>query len=959
MQSCWQERNQRTKVDDLHHLLQQAAAQSSNMPDTAIPDFETKWTILMPNQRLPSLDSSSNRSNNLAQSSSKESELLPVDINSSSFDALTEVEVEVEPILKTSPTPFQLTTESAAKLLHTSTVPVVEDMKEVITVMNKDAPASMPGVTNATDLEFTDFTSYESADNSTRSLTDVSKDMINLVSTSVSTTNSNSTELDGVTEPIFTSTNLQTCEAQEPLSYTPVASADDSTICNFPVTPFRPKPSPRKTSTPVVKESPSITDSTASTFATSPASASTTSPSFLTALASSQNTSPSEYYTTANNSTKSSEPTTGEMLSEVSSDSSYTCYETLTTTALSFDNTEDMGEFVSGSSTPEALAQSKKDLFSTNLWELQASDEANIDESKDDSFGEYTSPDLEIIKGLEVSTDAQARVDNPCLSLEPTSTPESLVPILITSVDNKAAPVDEAGDIPSVSSPAQHLAELESFALDLSHLGSPPESIILSGMPQQEASFSSSNSNSQYSDYRDFNNETTSHMQPDDIVSYNRSSESEHSDQVKEVLSDHATDSLFTDEEHSFNPLVSFDGFKPPLDQKAVSQNGKEVEPPFQQSGAASDDFDMWSDFSFSSAGVGPPSDPFSSKGGMLLESDGASAAAFPGKVGQSLKVECQEGGVSACESESSSFSTDSESSNSESSREYICEEPWEKESFSESANSRADSEEYALQIASEIYLSKGLKMVRSFETPSLEPIPEDPLPSISEESVPTPSETSSLDVKMEDVFEWDDFMGESLVGEEQTSDNSPKQSFDMPEWSLDTENESIPSSTSVHSQHSGDLRGSVGSDSHSTSSGGSTSARISHSDTEVTLFGRTQNPRSYISDFLANRTKGQTSLTITSPVYKQDQIQFYSLFKEEFDLESDSASESSSSPGKCDLALESGSRSPAECKVEVNPPHDEIRPSTLLHSLDPAGNGVNAYPEVCQTQSAFNYRLL
>ncbi|KAL8587835.1 hypothetical protein ACOMHN_021053 [Nucella lapillus] len=245
-------------------------------------------------------------------------------------------------------------------------------------------------------------------------------------------------------------------------------------------------------------------------------------------------------------------------------------------------------------------------------------------------------------------------------------------------------------------------------------------------------------------------------------------------------------------------------------------------------------------------------------------------------------------------------------SSNSDSGRDYICEGSWEEQGHdapppSSSPTSSVDSEEYALQIASEIYLSKGLKMGRPFESTFLEPIPEDPLPSISEESVaPVPSECSSVDVKFDEVFEWDDFMGEPLVGKERTSPEagSPRESFDMSDWMLDMESDSLPSATSSltcqpsadtpHKEtNPPDLNTAVTSDSpFSQSSTPSDSDSSSHS--------RTRNHRSYISDLLSNRTKGVSSLTSHS---LGGSSKFYSLYEEEFDLESDSQSEGGGSP--------------------------------------------------------------
>nr|KAG5695094.1 hypothetical protein BaRGS_015070 [Batillaria attramentaria] len=57
MQFCWLERSERTKVDEVHGLLQQVAVKSGTAPEGDISEFEKKWEHLMPNQRHSSVDS--------------------------------------------------------------------------------------------------------------------------------------------------------------------------------------------------------------------------------------------------------------------------------------------------------------------------------------------------------------------------------------------------------------------------------------------------------------------------------------------------------------------------------------------------------------------------------------------------------------------------------------------------------------------------------------------------------------------------------------------------------------------------------------------------------------------------------------------------------------------------------------------------------------------------------------
>ena len=360
-----------------------------------------------------------------------------------------------------------------------------------------------------------------------------------------------------------------------------------------------------------------------------------------------------------------------------------------------------------------------------------------------------------------------------------------------------------------------------------------------------------------------------------------------------------------------------------------------------QEPSSALSNFDLLSGFSSappasSALDQSSSPNPFSGDGALLQEFAGAALATTPAsasKVGNGLE---NVGASFNGEVESSSTSTDTDStSNSDSSKDYICEEPWgETETSpppSSSPTNVLDSEEYDLQIASEIYLSRGVKMARPYEATFLEPIPEDPLHSISEESgAPTPLETSSVDVRFEDVFEWDDFMGEPLVGKERTSSGalSPQQSFDMPDWTLDVDTESVRSGSSLHSQRSDDLsKGNIGSDSVSTISADTPNARSSVSDSEVILHDRAWTHRSYISDLLANRTKGLTlKLLNTAPAHSHQQSNFYSLYKEDFDLESDSESAGSCSPPVPNPASQSQgpsvSGAASTLHAEPHPPH-------------------------------------
>ena len=142
----------------------------------------------------------------------------------------------------------------------------------------------------------------------------------------------------------------------------------------------------------------------------------------------------------------------------------------------------------------------------------------------------------------------------------------------------------------------------------------------------------------------------------------------------------------------------------------------------------------------------------------------------------------------------------------------------------------------------------------------------------------------------------------------------------------MDTE--SVRSGSSLHSQRSDDLsKGNIGSDSVSTISADTPNARSSVSDSEVILHDRARTHRSYISDLLANRTKGLTlKLLNTAPAHSHQQSNFYSLYKEDFDLESDSESAGSCSPPVPNPASQSQgpsvSGAASTLHAEPHPPH-------------------------------------
>ncbi|XP_050394125.2 serine-rich adhesin for platelets isoform X1 [Patella vulgata] len=174
------------------------------------------------------------------------------------------------------------------------------------------------------------------------------------------------------------------------------------------------------------------------------------------------------------------------------------------------------------------------------------------------------------------------------------------------------------------------------------------------------------------------------------------------------------------------------------------------------------------------------------------------------------------------------------------------------------------------IRIAEELYLSKGVNSPSVYEKTPLETIPEDDLP--------TPKELESFDIKFEgqfdevftsqDNFEWDDFMGESLVGRPRSSDISPKRALDFSDWMVE-DDISLRSNSSAlsNSKNTNGVRGSAG-------SLDSPSVRSSISESEVKRSQPRTKPRSYISELITNRSFG--SLTSN---YRNHASSFYSLY--------------------------------------------------------------------------------
>ncbi|BFZ03666.1 hypothetical protein BsWGS_06705 [Bradybaena similaris] len=213
---------------------------------------------------------------------------------------------------------------------------------------------------------------------------------------------------------------------------------------------------------------------------------------------------------------------------------------------------------------------------------------------------------------------------------------------------------------------------------------------------------------------------------------------------------------------------------------------------------------------------------------------------------------------------------------------------------------SPVDFDEQALQIASEIYLSRGLKSPRVFEIPPLETIPEHPLmPGFQEDSNYTPSDTSSMDVRYEemfggDSFEWDDFYGDSIgkdLSLQQTTHqhNSFIREYDVSDWSMDIDSESIASGASIPSQSEETTF------SQPTHHPSQSNTSIDTDSSIFINFDSVLSPQSKSADSsrdtLVSSLLSQLQSPIVSSISTANQNKFYSL-TERYDLETDSSSD-------------------------------------------------------------------
>ncbi|KAJ8318687.1 hypothetical protein KUTeg_003778 [Tegillarca granosa] len=191
-----------------------------------------------------------------------------------------------------------------------------------------------------------------------------------------------------------------------------------------------------------------------------------------------------------------------------------------------------------------------------------------------------------------------------------------------------------------------------------------------------------------------------------------------------------------------------------------------------------------------------------------------------------------------------------------------------------ERRNSDPESpDDYETLVAKEIYMSKGTTIPPTRHTTprSLTTIPEDSI-ATNEMSGPglrfiEPVEDSLFTSSVQDSFEWDDYIGEQLVGHVKNSENSPRQSMEFQDWTLDQDS----------SQESDSQNNSKMEDSNKRANGSSSSSistPYSSSDSEVKHSGVAA--RSIISDVIAKSNRKSNHPTNPShPLLKNS---FYAL---------------------------------------------------------------------------------
>lgn len=196
------------------------------------------------------------------------------------------------------------------------------------------------------------------------------------------------------------------------------------------------------------------------------------------------------------------------------------------------------------------------------------------------------------------------------------------------------------------------------------------------------------------------------------------------------------------------------------------------------------------------------------------------------------------------------------------------------------------------LDIAKEIYRSKGTTIppTNHVFSRTLNTIPEDDIPTEvnivetasnsntnSTKSSPTkkalkfddPFDENIFSSSTGDTFEWDDYIGDELVGKvnDEEFQDSPRQSMDFPDWTLEMDASSNSGTESLnHSK--------AGSEASDSRSGSRTSNRLSTSESEV------KSPvglaaRSYVKDLLSKK-RSSASPSLSS--YISDKSSFYAL---------------------------------------------------------------------------------
>ncbi|KAL8588920.1 hypothetical protein ACOMHN_012958 [Nucella lapillus] len=894
MRFCWLEPSKRVKVEEVQKLLKQIASKAPEESPSGDPitAFEQKWEHLMPNQRHESIDSVDDQHGSV---SSDDSNLLTNDDANSLEDLTSPVTAAPIALPRASRRKLSVRAVTIPKVDDSSDeapvtgkkpakqppavpqISIIDEIGHQETVLEKSGKPQQSKEPASTDTEFTAFTSHSTDDEASEDTPNVSQ-IASDSAPSDKTPPEKQPTAQGAVGDFF---------QVDALSKDQKALEDESFTFKTPEK-SEAQTKTMKTSTPFAKGEAS--SSSSSSFSGGGDSSAT----FVTAHSSSPGNLTDAYATASDNTlvtdktnvdfTVSSDFSASGVFSEASEN-----MDKLNTTAVpsvfdyfsksgeshtmsssfspptSFNEMftgdgakeDGFGEFTNGSllegkssSGPEepaahaassALSQAadasttQDEFFSFTAQTTEAGSKTQSNEASsasqsavDDSnpfaiFG----PDLSSLTSSEVPKAAESREEEPVLPsfssnlssmnsliTDSTPTPQAQPTSDIFAFDS-AAPPQESGKKPVPTTdkdPQMNASGLGELGFDL--ISSLPEG--LSTKNDVGGKESSQPGTDLAGDFSTIPLDSTSASKP-------LSSEGGNQGDIQQLVPDlfgfGAPGSGMQDS--SFEVLDSQEGTKDFMSSSAFS------------------DFDILGSFTSDPSSSAFPADPFGA-GGNLQEFAGSSSAAVPAfaqKVGNTDSVDVSSVKLTEKITPDHTHFPLSDSLNStNSNKDDTCRESLgmlETSSPSQSLNKTVDDEGNQLQVTDGSDLSKVMTVT---ETAPPDLASKDKVRSASvDSSHPALSEAGSVDVRLEDVFQWDDFIGEPLVGKEPTLSevDSPRESFDMPDWTLDVDCESVHSGCSLRSQLSGLPREGMGSSRLSTGSADTPNTCSSRSDSE------------------------------------------------------------------------------------------------------------------------------